>query len=179
MDFTSKPLCMNQWIRWRAISVMKKLDFAVMTSVDYLRMAAILKVKPEMARFRNGKATIKYLLLRNSDSQNQELVTLKNKNLAVLKTDQLGLLFLNTQLLKAKLPEADRFFSSIQGKNKESQAILAVFFGQADACVVSDVGFSTMVELNPQVGRKLQVISESPDFIQTVGSFRSDYPIIA
>jgi len=154
----------------------KKLDLVVVSSIDFLRLSPTLKVKPEMSPIRNGKSTTKYVLVVGPDIQKKGLTGLKNKNLAIPKTDQLGMLFLNTHLLKANLPEAHRFFGVIQEKSKESQAILAVFFGQADACVVSDTAFNTMVELNPQVGRKLHVAASSPELMDAVGFFHPDYP---
>jgi ABC-type phosphate/phosphonate transport system substrate-binding protein len=154
----------------------KKLDFIVMTSIDYLRLSKMLKAKPEVTQIRNGKPTVKYLMLVNEDIHKLGLGSLKNKKLSILKSNHLGLLFLDTHLMQAKLPPSERFFSAIQERNKESQAILDVFFGHADICIVNDVAFHTMTELNPQVGRKLRVIAESPNLINTVGIFRPDYP---
>jgi ABC-type phosphate/phosphonate transport system substrate-binding protein len=101
---------------------------------------------------------------------------LKNKNLSIVKINNLGLIYLDVYLLQAGFPDAERFFNAIQYKSKESQAILAVFFGQAEACLVTDAAFNTMKELNPQVGRKLRVMAESPDVVDAVGFFRKDYP---
>ena len=115
------------------------------------------------------------MLITNS-SQKTGLAILKNKKIATLKANSIGMLFLNTELLKAKQAEADRFFSMIQEKSKESQAILAVFFGQADACIVSENGFHTMIELNPQIAQKLHAIMSSPELVEVVGFFRNDYP---
>jgi len=120
---------------------------------------------------------MKYVILVNADNQKKGLAGLKNKKLSVLKTNPLGMLFLDTCLMQAKLPPSDRFFAAVHEKAKESQAVLDVFFGQADICVVTDVAFQTMKELNPQVGRKLHVIAESPELINTVGFFRSNYPL--
>jgi phosphonate transport system substrate-binding protein len=154
----------------------KKLDFMVITSVDYLRMAKILKAKPDVAQYRSGKPTLKYLVLAATDIQKASLEPLRNKKVSILKANPMAQMFLDTFLMQSKLPSSERFFAAVDEKSKESQAILDVFFGKSAACVVTDTAFQTMTELNPQVGRKLQILSESPDLIGIVGFFRPDYP---
>jgi len=156
--------------------VSRKLDFIVLNSVDYLRMAKILKVKPDVTQYRNGKSTVKYVILAANDRQKKELSGLRNKKLSIVKGNQLGQIFLDTYLMQNQLLSSERFFSAVQEKSKESQAILDTFFGQTDACLVTEAAFKTMTELNPQVGQKLRIIAESPDLIASVGIFRPDYP---
>jgi len=81
-------------------------------------------------------------------------------------------------LLRQRLPEMDQFFSTVLNKPKPSQAIHAVYFGSADVCVTTEQAFQTMVELNPQVGKKLKIISTSPGLLQGVSIYRSGYPKI-
>ncbi len=154
----------------------QKLDFCAMTSIDYLRRVKTLNVKPEVAQFRNGKPTVKYLVLTGADYPKKSLAGFKNKKMSILKTNHLGLLFLNTRLMQEKMPPAEKFFSATHERSKESQAILDVFFGQSDICVVTASSYRTMKELNPQVERKLHVMAESPELVNTVGFFRSDFP---
>ncbi len=155
----------------------KKLDYMVINSVEYWRAPSLLhKVKPEMVRIRNGKSTVKYVLLTQAQGGPKSLAGLKGKKLASVKVNHLGLIFSGVQLMQAGFPDAERFFSAIQYKSKESQAILAVFFGQVEACLVTEAAFNIMKELNPQVGQKLRITAESPELIEAVGFFRKDYP---
>ena len=59
---------------------------------------------------------------------------------------------------------------------KLNQAVLPVFFGQADACVVTRRGLAALAELNPQVGRKLKVLAASPKAVSAFFGCRKDYP---
>ena len=56
------------------------------------------------------------------------------------------------------------------------QTVLPVFFGKIDACLVTQKGFKTMGELNPQVNRQLRVLASSPEFVPTGFFFRMGYP---
>ena len=57
------------------------------------------------------------------------------------------------------------FFTQVKGANKASQVLLPVFFGQADACVVTASAFAVMAELNPQIHSRLQVLKRSPELV--------------
>jgi len=154
----------------------KKIDFAVVTSIEFLRAAKTLKVKPEVTQYRNGKSFVRFLVLADAADMKKGLAGLKNKKLSVPKGNALATMFLDTQLMKSGLLPSASFFSVIQEKTRESQAILDVFFGHSNACVVSDTVFSTMKEMNPQIGRKLQIMAESPELIASIGFFRPDWP---
>jgi phosphonate transport system substrate-binding protein len=88
---------------------------------------------------------------------------------------RLALLWFTTLLLKRGLPESDNFFSDIKKVEKISQAVLPVFFMQADACIVRRAGFQTMVEMNPQVNKNLIVLQKSPVFQESLFCVRKDY----
>ena len=77
-------------------------------------------------------------------------------------------LWLENLLLKEGFPGPERFFSNLKMVKKASQALLPVFFKQADACAVSQGAFETTKELNPQVGQELAVLAQSPGFPQGV-----------
>jgi ABC-type phosphate/phosphonate transport system substrate-binding protein len=153
----------------------RKLDMAFLRTHEYFSVIRKINAEPAVVKTRLGKATLKYILLVSSNSQNIQIRDLKNLRLSILKNDDLGMMFLNTKLLKAKLPEAGQFFGNIQVKGKESQVLLSVFFGQADACITTDTSFKTMVELNPQIGHKIRIISASQELIDMVSFVQKDF----
>lgn len=59
-------------------------------------------------------------------------------------------------------------FAQLEIVSKPSLAVLPVFFGRKQACVITTSGFVVMKELNPQVGRELQVIATSEGYMETV-----------
>ena len=67
------------------------------------------------------------------------------------------------------------FFGRTDEVFTASRAILPVYFGQYDACVVDRSSLDVMVELNPQLGAKLAVVAKSPGYLETVVCLRNDY----
>ena len=149
------------------------LDLVVLQSLDYFRNVDKTGRELAITKVKQGKLHTRYVFVTDNNVPSNSMGYLKNKKLSITRQSDLGMAFMDTILLKAKLPEAHRFFSDIQKKNNESQALLAVFFGQADACITTEMAFKTMAELNPQVGEKLRIAAISPELIETV-SFFSD-----
>lgn len=73
-------------------------------------------------------------------------------------------IWLDTVLLRSGLPESRDLFGSIETVDKPAQALIPVFFGQADACLIPARTFQTMAELNPQLSEQLVVLLRSPGF---------------
>jgi phosphonate transport system substrate-binding protein len=85
-------------------------------------------------------------------------------------------LWLDTLLLRQKLPIVARFFHTVKRVDKSSQAVLPVFFRQTDACLVPRWAFDTMVELNPQVGNDLKIFIVSPMLARGAFFMRKNLP---
>jgi ABC-type phosphate/phosphonate transport system substrate-binding protein len=151
------------------------LDFGIVKSLDYLKIRKAINPELAMTHVKGGKKTIRYYLLAQSDSGITSIRDLRNSKLTVRKGDDMGLLFLNTLLLKNRLPETEKFFFFVDPKPRSSQVMLSVFFGQAGACLTTDITYKTMVELNPQVKEKLKIIASSEEYVEGVNFFRKDY----
>ena len=162
----------------RLIEDFKKgdIDIATFSTLAYFRNESVLPGDPAFIGVRNGKAAQRYVVLVPADRSYGSIKSLKGGRLAITQNDTMSILYLNTLLLRKRLPEMDQFFSSVLNKSKPSQAIHAVYFGSADVCVTTEQAFQTMIELNPQVGRKLKIVGTSPGLLQGVSIYRSGYP---
>jgi phosphonate transport system substrate-binding protein len=79
-------------------------------------------------------------------------------------------------LLTARVSSgAQGFFGSISEATKATQVVMPVFFGQADACLVNRSLLETMSELNPQVGRQLLILEQSPGFVTGILAARKNF----
>jgi ABC-type phosphate/phosphonate transport system substrate-binding protein len=123
-----------------------------------------------------GRITEEYVLLVRQDRAIQSLADLRDDRLVVLEQPRSSLApaWLDTELLRMKIPSSARFFREIIRANKVSRTILPVFFNQADACLVTRRGFETMGELNPQVLKTLRVLVSSPELVPTIGAYRGE-----
>ena len=125
-----------------------------------------------------GRITEEYVLLVRQDSPFRSLADLRDSRLIVLTHPSAGLApnWLDTELLRNKLPVSARFFRGITRTSKMNRAILPVFFNQADACLATRRGFEVAGELNPQVLKALRVLAFSPPFVPGLGSYRANIP---
>lgn len=149
-----------------------KIDLLALRALDYLRSKPRSNTEAALVNVKGGKTTSRYVVLVKEGEQALKIGHLRNKRVALIKGDDVGLLFLNTLLLAAGHQETKEFFSSVDEKAKASQAVLSVFFGQADACVIDEGAFKTIEELNPQVSKKLKVLAVSPELVTAVTVFR-------
>jgi ABC-type phosphate/phosphonate transport system substrate-binding protein len=153
---------------------MGKIDLLTISIIDYLKIRSLVDMEPAFAPLRNGKPVNDYVLLVNKDKGIKTLEQLQNKKIAIEKgmNGEVAVLWLETMLLERSLPESSVFIQKFKRVDKASQAVLPVFFGQADASIVQRYKFETLSALNPQVGKKLQVICESPSLLISLTCFR-------
>jgi ABC-type phosphate/phosphonate transport system substrate-binding protein len=126
-----------------------------MPSLDFLQIKDKIPLEPALSYSLNNQVGTEYVLIVPKDKESHSLSGLKNKKIIIHKHDDTGLipiLWLNSLLRQQGLPPAERFCGSIKKVDQVSQAVLPVYFRQADCCVVTCDGFETMKELNPQLG---------------------------
>jgi ABC transporter, phosphonate, periplasmic substrate-binding protein len=121
----------------------------------------------------NGKITEQYVLLVRRDAGLSSLRELQGRDLVVMDHVRTSLapLWLDSELMRDKLPIGARFFRKVTRVAKPNLAILPVFFKQANAAIVTRSSFDTASELNPQLARELQVLMSSQDLIPGVGAY--------
>ena len=152
-------------------AVKGKINVLTMTSIEYLKIRDLINMRPEIVPiYSDAKIKKNYLLIVQKEKTSEPINMLKNKKIIVEKggSGKIALLWLNTLLLERSLPESSSFFLTVERAERAAQVLLQVFFGQADACVLPRNTYETMVELNPQIEKKLSIISESPGFLCTV-----------
>jgi ABC-type phosphate/phosphonate transport system substrate-binding protein len=118
-----------------------------------------------------------YVVIVRQDSGWTGLADLRGRDLLVLQNPRMSLAFvwLDTALLEKGLGRAAAFFGHIEDQNKASLVALPVFFRKASACLMTLKSFTAMQELNPQLGKQLRVLAQSPDLISSIFAFRTDF----
>lgn len=125
----------------------------------------------------SGAPTVQYVLLVATNSAIQSPADLPRRTLNFFQHPRtcLAQLWLDRLLAQQGVPPAEQILDRLITTSKLPQAVLPVFFGKADACLIDRLGFDTMVELNPQLGRKLKVLAQSDPMIPTLFCLRKDY----
>ena len=142
----------------------EEVDLLILPPLEYLRIEQEVPVEPILTGVVGETFPYEYILLVRRNRGSESLEGLRGKKLVLDGKGSIPRMWLDTFLLKDGLPESRAFFDTIKEVNKTSQAVLPVFFGQADACLVPLQSFETMVELNPQLAEELTALITSPGF---------------
>jgi ABC-type phosphate/phosphonate transport system substrate-binding protein len=150
----------------------KNVDLIVVGSLDYLELESKVGLDPILVGSSDGQIERPFILLTRKDKSIKQLSQLKAKTM-LIETGGFGdipipLYWLETILLRDGLPRAETFFQNAKQVDKPSQAVLPVFFNQADACVVSERSYRTLFELNPQLSQEMDIVAESLPLLRGV-----------
>jgi phosphonate transport system substrate-binding protein len=115
---------------------------------------------PTLVPIIHGKPGYNYGLLCRTGA---DLDSLRGRELLVASAHapELPRLWLDRLLGDSGRPRAATWFANVRHVDRLASAVLPVLFGDAAACVVTLGGFDTMREMNPQLGRDLQVLAVS------------------
>jgi len=154
----------------------RKVDGVTMTTAEFRELRHAVPLSPIILGRVHGETTEEYLLLVHRDNPAVRLADLQGTSVAVLRGSRASLaaVWMETLLLEEHLGAAKTFWGKTMTSGKLVQVVLPVFFRQADACVVTRNGFLTMSELNPQVGRQLRILAQSPALVPSVFCFHGD-----
>lgn len=149
----------------------KKLHGLSVTAVDYLRLKESAPIKPLFVASSLFDTPLEPFLLLTKKGVTLEQLKKKGNARLIVEGDNrwdISKLWLETVLHDEGYSGISQLFSETEHAYKPIKLILPVFFGQADACLVPQSAFTTMVELNPQLGRQLKIVHQSPGFIKSM-----------
>jgi ABC-type phosphate/phosphonate transport system substrate-binding protein len=172
-----KPIVLNSLSEIRAALSGGNVEALQMTTAEFAQTRELISDDVILCAVTSGSITEKYLLLVNHKSNIKQLSDLKGRTLGMLSSTRASLAatWLDTLLLREGLEPAATFFGQVDTNPKVRNLLIPLFFGKLDACVATRKAFDTMVELNPQTGKQLEVLESSPPFVPTVFCFRKGY----
>jgi hypothetical protein len=102
-------------------------------------------------------------MLAGTDSTIRKFSDLEGKRVAIVQKDPIVALVLDTLCLKKFGHECGNVFSEVIKAPSNNQAIMRVYFDQADAVFTYSYAHDLASEMNPQIGKKVsQVVLEYP-----------------
>ena len=147
-----------------------EVNVAVYDSLTFVAGPHPGDLTPAFIPVRKGAFGRRYLVLVRRDRPLHNLDDLRGKSMVELQAPDLsvGHTWLLSLLLAKGAGTHEEFFRSIEYVDRPTAAVLPVFFGSKDACLVDDFAFNLMVELNPQVGARLQPVAVSAPLVGAV-----------
>lgn len=153
------------------------IDMVTLTALDYVQNSFDSILKPAIVSVSPDNTVLDtYILLCHKNKKWSDLSNLRNAHLQFSKTDQLVSIWLDVQLAQSGYPKSKDFLSKKTLTETPAQAILSVFFGQADACIIDTRIFRAMSELNPQIATTLLPLAQSPGLLFRFFAFHKATP---
>jgi phosphonate transport system substrate-binding protein len=154
-----------------------KVDMAILVANEFMELRNRAPLEAIMVSSREKEFYEELYLLVRKDSGIRSVKDLRNKTF-ILQKGQYAVvhkIWLETLLMKEGDHDARQFFSAVKDARKPSQAVMPVFFRQADACIITRNGFDVMAEMNPQLRNELLILARSPKIASGVIALRKDY----
>ncbi len=123
-----------------------------------------------------GKRDDNVLLIARSGSGISSIKDLKGKRLLMLNDDQFAEIFVDTLFLKHFNKSYPNVVGLVDHLSKASRVVLDIYFNKADVGVVYRNAYDVMVELNPDIANKTEIIETYPLKSKNFGFFVKDYP---
>lgn len=118
---------------------------------------------------RAGQVTEEYLLVTKKGAF-ARLADLKGRSVFTVEgiDHDMSVVWLEHALRQQGLGPSSKHFGAVTRAPKVARGVLPVYFGQAEACVVTRSAFELMIELNPQIGAALAPLAVSPPLVHSV-----------
>lgn len=150
-----------------------QVEMFALTAGEFLQLEGLGLQGPLLCSKIRDQVTEEYLLLVREKDAIQKIADLKGHSLIMLD-DVRGCLapyWLEVLCRENGLGAARDGFARITTSSKATQVVLPVFFGKADACVVTRNGWDVMCELNPQLSKTLRIVATSTPVVPALTCF--------
>lgn len=140
----------------------EELTLVSVSALEYLQLHDRVPLTPLIVSSRNNGRGQRFVLITHRGSGIRTVKDLNGKTIILPPTkNRASHLWLDVLLLREGKQERSAYFRQVREGGKASQAIMSVFFHQADAVVVSRDALETSKMLNPQIASQVSVIAES------------------
>jgi ABC-type phosphate/phosphonate transport system substrate-binding protein len=154
-----------------------ELDLIVLVANEFLKLKNRALLDPLFVAATDNDIYEQLVLIARNDSGFRTIKDLKGMVFVKGRGqfDEMKNIWLETLVLKAGGPDINKYFNLPKEVMQPSRAVLAVYFKQADICIVTRNNFAAAAELNPQLRKELAVIWESRPFAAGIVAISKDY----
>ena len=153
----------------------KSINFFNVSTVEYLSLIDRAKFIPFLSGTNHSSENFDiYLLITNNNNNINELKDLKNITVSVPKSIEysIGDYWLRTVLREDLGKDKFKSLSFLTSKQKDSEAMLSVFFGKTDYVLITESSFDLGCELNPTLKSKIKILKRSGNLLNGVFAYR-------
>jgi len=148
----------------QSLIIAGKIDFVIFNSFYYIRhhdfLAQFIK-DPIWVVQRGDQDKENYILLTNKQYADQNIIRLQGQRISFYPHYLLMKLYLEHLTKQSNSQDVASFFKKIKHTKTASQAVLDVFFGISDVCIVPKHIFDLTADLNPAIKQKLSIFHQS------------------
>lgn len=154
-----------------------KLDMAVVSlSFFFENRTSIEKNSSDIWSLSiDNKKLSRYYLIANKKQHLKGFSNLKRKTMAIKKGDETAAMWLDKNSYEQNKVSSDKLLKIIKYEDKERTVLLNVFFGKTDYAIVTKDAWDVMLEFNPSLKKRIEVLEESENiFLPFIGFFSKD-----
>lgn len=154
----------------------RSAEMFALTTPEFVSLEPLGLAGPILVSQVKETVTEEYVLLARSDGEISGPAALKSRTLALSGDVRscMATIWLEVVFRELGMGSPERVLSRMSTVSKPSQALLPVYFGKTDACLVTRTSWDVMCELNPQIRHKLRLIANSPPMVPALTCFRGD-----
>lgn len=145
----------------------KTVDLLVLDMWDYLPLADAGLAEAVATGSSEGRSLTYSFLLLAAKGQSS-VAGLRGKKIVISRRtmSDAGYAWTTVLLAEGRLGRPGDFFGPIEETAQASSCVLSLFFGKAGACVVDEINWGILRELNPQLSSTLTVLARSPKILE-------------
>ena len=153
-------------------------DLYILLPGEFLRLNRFGLLEPIAVSLRNNSVYDVFKIIVAKESEIKDLKNLKGKSILIgySSGDDNSLLWLDHLLSSKGLGNKDKYFKSVEISEKSLPVILKVYFGQADACIISEDNLNIATEMNPHLGESLIALETSQPILRAILAERKSKP---
>jgi len=145
-------------------------DLYILLPEEFLKLNRFGLLEPIAVSLRNNSVYDVYQIIVSKESNIKDLKDLKDKSILIgySSGDDNPHLWLDHLLSSKGLGRKEKYFESVEVSEKSLPVILKVYFGQADACIISADNLNIAAEMNPNLGKDLIVLETSKPILRAI-----------
>lgn len=113
-------------------------------------------------------------LITRKNERLDDFRALQGKRVSLLENDSFSTFYLETLVFRLSKKGMAHFFYDIDKQKKSQRLIFKLFFKQTDAILIYRSQLQLAIEMNPQIGKIIQVIEQFQSTPRGIGFFHKD-----